>query len=281
VVGTRHPTAYGLRAGKELCLPLAQAGWTLVSGLARGIDTLAHECALSAGGRTVAVVGTGLDRVYPGENALLARRVAENGCVISEFPLGVGPAAWNFPRRNRIISALAMGTLVVEAGTDSGALITAEFAVEQGREIFAVPGSIQSPASRGTHYLLREGAHLATCPDDVLSVLGGLSQAAPARRVDTGAGTEVAESKSAPPTPSLPALPLPLRKAAKAPRVEAPEPHRRLLDLLSTKAQTLEALAAKAPGFGAAAPRSLLPALLDLEMRGKVRRLPGALYRLP
>lgn len=282
VVGTRHPTAYGLRAGKEICLPLAQAGWTLVSGLARGIDTLAHDCALAAGGRTIAVVGTGLDRVYPAENEVLARRVAENGCVVSEFPPGVGPMAFNFPRRNRIISALSLGTLVVEAGTDSGALITAEFAVEQGREIFAVPGSIQSPASRGTHFLLREGAHLASGADDVVAVMSGIGGAAPARRFapvrakeESGSKAVAAAGAEAEGTADRVGAAFAPRQRAQ-PKVEAPEPHRRLLDLLTARAQSLEMLAEKATS----APRSLLPALLDLEMRGKVRRLPGALYRL-
>jgi DNA processing protein len=312
VVGTRHPTAYGLRAGREICIPLAERGWTLVSGLARGIDTLAHECALAVGARTAAVVGTGLDRVYPRENAALAKRIAEQGCVISEFPMGMGPMAWNFPRRNRLISALSLGTLVVEAGTDSGALITAKFAVEQGKEIFAVPGSIQSPASRGTHFLLREGAHLATCAEDVLAVMNGLGGAAPARRfgpqaeadkpveamvaASSGPASDPADAaRSVPvtPPPSTDALDAaavtgPSRAAPSAakrhpapkPFPAAPEPHHRLLELLTTRAQPLESLAEKSRGFHAGPPQALLPALLDLEMRGKIRRLPGALYRL-
>lgn len=171
VVGTRRITSYGRQVVERLVPELARAGLTIVSGLARGVDGVAHRVALEAGGRTIAVLGSGLDRIYPAEHSALARDIAASGAVVSEFPLGTPPDALNFPRRNRIISGLAMGTLVVEAGEASGALITADFALEQGREVFAVPGSILSAASAGPNRLIQEGAKLVTCAQDILEEL--------------------------------------------------------------------------------------------------------------
>lgn len=171
VVGTRRVTSYGRQVVERLVAELARAGLTIVSGLARGVDGVAHRVALEAGGRTIAVLGSGLDRIYPAEHSALARDIAASGAVVSEFPLGTPPDALNFPRRNRIISGLAMGTLVVEAGEASGALITADFALEQGREVFAVPGSILSAASAGPNRLIQEGAKLVTCAQDILEEL--------------------------------------------------------------------------------------------------------------
>jgi DNA processing protein len=171
VVGTRRVTAYGRQVTERLVAELARAGVTIVSGLARGTDAVAHRVALECGGRTVAVLGSGLDRMYPAEHASLARDIAERGAVISEFPLGTPPDALNFPRRNRIISGLSMGTLVIEAGETSGALITADFALEQGRDVFAVPGSILSPVSAGPNRLIKEGAKPVTSAQDVLEEL--------------------------------------------------------------------------------------------------------------
>lgn len=171
VVGTRRMTAYGRQVVERLVPELARAGVTVVSGLARGVDAAAHRATLEAGGRTVAVLGSGLDRLYPTEHAPLAREITARGAVVSEFPLGTPPDALNFPRRNRIISGLAMGTLVIEANETSGALITADFALEQGRDVFAVPGSILSPASAGPNWLVKEGAKPVTSARDVLEEL--------------------------------------------------------------------------------------------------------------
>ena len=173
VVGTRKPTAYGRKVALEWSRELAAAGLGIVSGLALGIDTEAHRGALSAGGYTVAVLGSGLDWIYPYENRKLAEEiVARGGALISEFPLGSRPERWHFPRRNRIISGMSKGVLVVEAAQRSGSLITARLAAEQGREVMAVPGSVFSETSRGTHYLIREGAYPVNSPKDVVEVLG-------------------------------------------------------------------------------------------------------------
>lgn len=172
-VGTRRATSYGRSVVEKLAGEVAEAGITIVSGLARGVDTLAHRAALEAGGRTIAVLGNGLDQVYPPENAGLARRIAEGrGAVVSEFGPGVPPDAANFPRRNRIISGLSLATVIVEAGIKSGALITADFALEQGRDVLVVPGSILAATSEGTNELLKQGATPVTSAQDILDVLG-------------------------------------------------------------------------------------------------------------
>lgn len=172
VVGTRRATAYGREVTERIVSALARGGVTIVSGLAKGIDSFAHRAALDAGGRTIAVLGSGVDVVYPAENTQLARQVVENGALVSEFPLGTKPDANNFPVRNRIISGLSLGTLVVEAGESSGALFTAGFALDHGREVFAVPGSVFSRASIGTNRLIQQsGAKLVTCADDILQEL--------------------------------------------------------------------------------------------------------------
>jgi DNA processing protein len=174
LVGTRRATTYGRTVAERFGRDLATAGITVVSGLAKGIDTVAHRSAVEAGGRTIAVLGNGLDQVYPPENTQLVRRIVENdaGAVVSEFPPGVPPDAVNFPRRNRIISGLCAATVIVEAGHRSGALITADFALEQGRDVFAVPGSILSPLSAGPNGLIKQGASPATDAQDILDALG-------------------------------------------------------------------------------------------------------------
>lgn len=172
IVGTRGASSYGRMAAEHLASGVAQAGVTVVSGLALGVDAAAHRGALEARGRTIAVLANGLDRVYPAQNARLADQIAQHGALVTEFPLGIKPDAVNFPRRNRIISGLTRGTLVVEAGDQSGALITAAFAAEQGREVFAVPGSIFSPKSMGTNNLIRDGATPVVSPEDILAELG-------------------------------------------------------------------------------------------------------------
>jgi len=171
IVGTRRATAYGRQVTEEIVGDLARNNITIVSGLAKGIDSIGHRAALKAGGRTVAVFGCGLDIVYPAENANLAREIMEHGALISEYPLGTRPKADNFPRRNRIMSGLSLGVLVIEAGDKSGALITTEQALMQNREVFAIPGSILSPTSRGTNHLIQQGAKLVTNYLDILEEL--------------------------------------------------------------------------------------------------------------
>jgi DNA processing protein len=171
IVGTRGATAYGRAVAEKLSRGLAEAAITVVSGLALGIDAAAHRGALAAGGRTIAVLGSGLNRIYPSQHAQLAKQIAESGAVASEFPLDTKPDAMNFPRRNRVISGMTSGTLVVEAGAKSGALLTAGYAGDQGRDVYAVPGSIFSPMSQGTHRLIRDGAVPVTCVDDILTEL--------------------------------------------------------------------------------------------------------------
>jgi DNA processing protein len=181
LVGTRRATAYGRAVAERLATDLAHAGLTVVSGLAKGIDTVAHTAAVRAGGRTIAVLANGLDQVYPPENAGLAQQIVDTcaGALVSEFAPGIPPDAVNFPRRNRIISGLSRATVIVEAGERSGALITADFALEQGRDVLAVPGSILSLASAGANQLIRQGATPVTCAADVLEALDVSAEPAP------------------------------------------------------------------------------------------------------
>ncbi|MGH9322473.1 MAG: DNA-processing protein DprA, partial [Vicinamibacteria bacterium] len=171
IVGSRRATSYGRDTSRRLARDLASSGLTIVSGLARGIDASAHEGALEATGRTLAVLGSGLDNLYPREHGKLADRIAERGAVISEFDLDEPPHARNFPRRNRVITGLTLGTLVIEAASKSGSLVSARLASEQDREVFAVPGPVSSPTSEGVHGLLRDGARLVTRAEDVLEEL--------------------------------------------------------------------------------------------------------------
>ena len=172
VVGSRNATAYGLSMAESLSYQLGLHGITVVSGMARGVDSYAHEGALRAAGRTIAVLGCGLDTVYPGENRRLASRIREKGAVISEYPPGVPPVPYNFPARNRIISGLSKGVVIVEAGERSGSLITADYALEQGREVFAVPGNIDNKCCKGSNRLIREGAKIVTGIEDILEEMG-------------------------------------------------------------------------------------------------------------
>ena len=171
VVGTRKATAYGKEAAATLCKDLAANGVVVVSGLARGIDSIAHRAAMDAGGRTIAVLGTGVDTIYPPEHSMLARDIMEHGALVSEYPMGTSPKAQHFPQRNRLISGMTLGTLVIEAGDRSGALITVSHALEQGRDVFCVPGNIFSPASRGTNALIQEGAKAVVSHTDILEEL--------------------------------------------------------------------------------------------------------------
>lgn len=179
LVGSRHATRYGKMVAERLAASLSRAGLTIVSGLARGIDAAAHRGALSAGGRTVAVLGSGVLNIYPPEHAELSREVIQHGALVGEAPVRSAPLSGAFPQRNRLISGMSLGVVVVEAALQSGALITARHAMEQGREVFAVPGPVDSRTSRGCHRLIRDGAKLVESADDVLEELGPLVAAAP------------------------------------------------------------------------------------------------------
>ncbi|HEX5725523.1 MAG TPA: DNA-processing protein DprA [Longimicrobiaceae bacterium] len=253
VVGTRTPTDYGRRAAALLAAELARAGYAVVSGMARGIDAAAHAAALDAGGGTVGVLGHGIDLVYPPENRRLFARVREQGLLLSELPPGEPPAAGNFPRRNRLIAALSRGVLVVEMGEKSGALHTVTYALEQGKEVFSVPGPIGSPASAGTNQLLKEGARLVTSAQDILEELHG---------VGTGAVPR-------PTAAQVPAFPL-----AAAPDDLAPDEAQVLSVLGLDEPQHVDELSAKT----GLAPSNVLAALLGLELRDLAEQRPGKLF---
>jgi DNA processing protein len=258
MVGSRKPTAQGLEIARELATALAQRGYTIVSGLAMGIDGAAHDAALGAGGRSIAVVGTGLDRVYPARHRALAHRLAHEGLLVSEFSLGTPPLAGNFPQRNRIIAHLCQGTLVVEAALQSGSLITARLASEAGREVFAVPGSIRSSQSRGCHALIRQGAKLVESAEDVVEELQPQQPALPGMthrsvKRDVSTDDQVLDDDT-----------------------EAPlSAQDKLLDALGADPVTLDALVART----GRSPQDLGIALLELELEGRVARLPGQLFQ--
>jgi DNA processing protein len=248
MVGSRNPTPQGASNARAFARAFGEAGIPVVSGLALGVDGAAHEGALDAADdprrpATVAVVGTGLDRVYPARHRELAHRIAARGLIVSEFPLGTPPLNQNFPKRNRIIAGLSRGTLVVEAALQSGSLITARLATEQGKEVFAIPGSIHSPQSRGCHALIRQGAKLVETVADVLEEL----------RLD-GAGVSAAASPSS---------------------EDADASEHRLLRDMGYDPVSLDALCART-GFSAA---ELQAQLLELELAGSVARLPGGLFQ--
>jgi DNA processing protein len=253
MVGTRGASYYGLKAARRLAGALAARGVTVVSGLARGIDTAAHQGALEMSGRTLAVLGCGLDVVYPPENRQLYRDIPARGALISEFPLSTPPEAKNFPIRNRIISGLALGVVVVEAGVTSGTAITVRYALDQGREVFAVPGPIDSPTSAGPHRLIQEGAKLVQNLEDVLQELPALSQA-PGPLFATATANRVAEA------------PGPARAAPEDP----------LLPLLGSEPVQLEELV-QAAGLPV---KDVLARLTLLELQGLVQELPGKCYVL-
>ncbi|QJA05381.1 DNA-protecting protein DprA [Thermosulfurimonas marina] len=247
VVGARKATAYGRRVAFEWSARLADSGVGIVSGLALGVDTEAHRGALSAGGYTVAVLGTGPDLVYPRDNRRLAEEIlAAGGALISEYPPGARPERWRFPRRNRLISGLSLGVLVVEAAERSGALITARLALDQGREVMAVPGSIFSPQSVGVHQLLKLGAHPVTSPEEVLEILG--------------------LSRPAAPTPQGPDEPLSVEVSSLAQRV---------LAVLGAYPRHFDEILAET-GLSVS---ELSEALLELEMEGLIQSLPGKFYQ--
>ncbi|MDC8760642.1 DNA-processing protein DprA [Janthinobacterium fluminis] len=239
VVGSRSASAQGVANAGRFAQALSEAGVTIVSGLALGIDTAAHEGGLRGAGSTVAVIGTGADLVYPPANAALARRIGARGCIVSEYPLGLAAAAENFPRRNRLISGLARGVLVVEAAARSGSLITARLAGEQGRDVFAIPGSIHSALAKGCHQLIKQGAKLVETAADVLEEL---------------------QLPAPPPRAGAPA---------------GPQPHPDLLAALGHDPADVATLAGRAgQAVGAVAGQ-----LLELELAGLVERLPGGLFQ--
>jgi DNA processing protein len=239
IVGSRNASVQGSDNARAFAAALGRQGFAIVSGLALGIDAAAHEGALQAGAGTIAIVGTGPDRVYPAANRALAHRIAEAGVIATEFAPGTPPLAANFPQRNRIIAGLARGTLVVEAALQSGSLITARIAADCGREVFAIPGSIHSPLARGCHALLRQGARLVETAQDILDELGAAGAAA----------APLAEAPSATTDP--------------------------LLDALGQDPVTLDALGART-GLSA---QALQARLLELELEGQVARLPGGLFQ--
>jgi DNA processing protein len=241
IVGTRRPTSYGRRTAYDFAYVLARLGFTIVSGLAYGIDAVAHGAALEAGGRTLAVLGSGMDKIYPSRHGTLAREIANGGALLSEFPLGTKPEGSNFPRRNRLVSGLCLGTVIIEAYEEGGALITARLALEQNREVFAVPGPIHSPSSAGTNRLIQHGeARLVLHVEDVLQELG---------IEETTAGT---------------------RMPAVDPSDLAPG-ERRLCRALATDPMHIDAICSAAD----VDPATALVDLLNLEFKGIVRQLAG------
>ena len=247
IVGSRNPTPQGADHARAFAEHLGRAGFTIVSGMALGIDGAAHGGALAGGAGTIAVVGTGLDRVYPRAHRALAHQIAERGLIVSEFELGTEPLAANFPQRNRIIAGLSVGTLVVEAALESGSLITARHAVEAGRDVFAIPGSIHSPQSRGCHALIKQGAKLVDDVSDVLDELQGASRRAPALVAASAASAD----------------------AASAPQRDP------LLAAMGYDPVDLDQLQART-GWPTA---QLNARLLELELQGDVARLAGGRYQ--
>ena len=254
IVGSRNPTPQGELNARQFAKAFAEQGLCVVSGLALGVDGAAHDGALLGAldgtCATIAVVGTGLDRVYPKKHLSLAHRIAARGMIISEFPIGTPPITANFPKRNRIISGLSAGTLVVEAALKSGSLITARLASEQGKDVFAIPGSIHSPQSRGCHYLIKQGAKLVENAQDVLEEL---NPAVPASKADAAVGTEDESGDTDEASPSETAL----------------------LKALGFDIVSLDAIQART---GLPTPE-LQAGLFELEMGGVVKRLPGGLFQ--
>ena len=244
VVGSRNATPQGLRDAEAFSKALGDAGLSIVSGLALGIDAAAHRGALATAAGTVAVIGTGADRLYPAKNEALARSIAERGVVLSEFPLGTPALASNFPRRNRIIAGLGLGCLVIEAAQRSGSLITARLAAESGREVFAIPGSIHSPLSRGCHQLIRQGAKLVESAQDILEEL---------RWRSSSPATVVPQQTSVPQNAS----------------------EEQVLAFMGDAPCSLDTLSARS----GLTPADLLAMLLPMELAGRVAQLPGGLYQ--
>ncbi|MBK9119982.1 MAG: DNA-protecting protein DprA [Phycisphaerales bacterium] len=286
IVGSRRCTLYGSEQARRFGELLAGAGFTVVSGLARGIDAFAHHGAVDAGGRSVAVMGRGLDAIYPPENAALAAKLLDHGAWISELPIAASVRAENFPGRNRIIAGMTLGTIVIEAGHRSGALITARFASEYNREVFAVPGRVQDPMSMGTNALIRDsGAKLVTCLEDVLAELGDVgvhmrpvldlpeSTYSAARAARSGRSTDITPSRMDEKTTGTDAPAGAARKSppGSGPSVPLSVAEQRVFDVLGFDPLLQDAVIrlAELPAG------EVLAALTTLELKGRVKRLPG------
>ncbi|HFA6353001.1 TPA: DNA-protecting protein DprA [Neisseria gonorrhoeae] len=270
IVGSRHATPQAMRIAKDFGRALGGKGIPTVSGMASGIDTAAHQGALEAEGGTVAVWGTGIDRIYPPANKNLAYEIAEKGLIVSEFPIGTRPYAGNFPRRNRLIAALSQVTLVVEAALESGSLITAGLAAEMGREVMAVPGSIDNPHSKGCHKLIKDGAKLTECLDDILNECPGLLQNTGASSYSINkdtpdTGRRAVQTAYAPP----PAAKMPSEGAAGGTAVGG------ILDKMGFDPVHPDVLAGQLAMLAA----DLYAALLELELDGSVAAMPGGRYQ--
>jgi len=265
LVGTRKPSSYGVRMARSLAYDLALRGITVVSGMAEGVDTAAHEGALEAGGHTIAVLGCGVDVVYPPRNAELMHRIIQQGAVYSCFEMGVKPSKGHFPYRNRIISGLSMGTVVVEAPVGSGSLITARNAAEQGREVYAVPGEAGAYNSRGPHALLREGAKLVESAEDIVVELNleAAHRVAPAAEKPTPVGSTAPQSTLAPVTAAPP-----------RPNLSATE--QVVMDVLHRDGSFVDEIAAA----GRVSVSEALSALTMLELKGLVRQFSGKRFAL-
>ena len=295
IVGSRNATPQGLDDAARFARVLAGSGLVIVSGLALGVDCAAHRGALQADGATVAVVGTGADLVYPAQHRTRAQEITARGALVSEWPLGTPARPSHFPQRNRLIAGMTKGVLVVEAALRSGSLITARLANEMGRDVFAIPGSIHAPLSRGCHQLIKDGAMLTETPQDVLEALRmGQSPSAAAplpdaahspRRTRASRPAKAASSREAPPgssprpsaaadTPAAPGLPLFETRPAPPSAAELSDTAARLLQALGHAPAALEILAARTEMTSAA----LQGALLELELRGYVTALPGGRY---
>ena len=249
MVGSRRPSLYGLSCAEKFSADLASYDFSVISGMARGIDTAAHKGALKAKGRTIAVIGSGLRNIYPQENQDLAKQIALNGAVISEFPIDAAPLKQNFPRRNRLISGLSLGVLVVEACRNSGALITADFALEQAREVFAIPGKVDSVSSFGTNFLIQQGAKLVSGIEDILEEfpfsLAGNNQ-----------------------------KPLAQDNNFQQPQQGLSCTEELLYNIISTRAFSIDEFVQKTNKT----PSEIFPALLSLQLKKKIRQIPGMLF---
>ncbi len=293
LVGSRQAKDYGQRVSYQFSYQLAKRGVTIISGFAKGIDTSAHRGALEAGGRTIAVMGTGLSLIYPAANSELAEKIEQSGALISEFPMSMEPIGRNFPRRNRIISGLSLGTVVVEASNRSGALVTARLAAEQGREVFAVPGQIFSELSTGTHKLISDGAMLIDTVDDVLKALPAHTSnllEIPPKSENTGATSETSEMKgtiaSTPaaqpalkgrtqsgshPTPSIALASEKSKSVPEAPLPDLTGDEKTIFDAIEMPSSHIDVIVRKTQlSIG-----KVSSTLLMLELKGIVQQLPG------
>ncbi len=251
IVGSRKPSAYGTQCCYSLSYQLAKCGVEIVSGMARGIDTCAHAGALKAGGKTVAVLGCGIDIAYPKENTEMIGRIAQSGAVITEYPPGTPPLKYNFPARNRIISGLSDGVIVVEAGKRSGSLITVDYALNQGKEVFALPGNITSLLSSGTNQLLKDGARLVTCADDILDIFKITRPRSVRKKIDLG-------------------------QLINASGIDLNEDEIKIIKCLEGGEHNLDAIASEC-GLSVSETGS---AMVLMELKGIVEYLPGSFYRL-